>query len=178
LYRDLSTSPIFSSRPISKWILDVIYFSNRLEILTTDSHKFQLFATLVVDFIWQFKNKLIRDGILPNPIQAIHHLKVTLQSATLPSFWLPPIFGCFKSNFDVAIRDNFFVAVAGIRNFFRKIILAVTQKLYVSNVLIGEVSTTLLVTRLAASTGIGDFMLEGDALLVIVAVNQPHLFSS
>jgi hypothetical protein len=138
-----------------------------------------------MDFIWQFKNKLIHDGILPNPVQAIHHLKVTLHSyylagkyAALPSFWLPPIFGWLKGNFDVASRDNFFVATAVIRNFFGKIILPVTQKLYVSDVLIGGVFTAILVTQLAASTGIGDFMLEGDALLVIVAVNQPHLFSS
>jgi hypothetical protein len=26
--------------------------------------------------------------------------------------------------------------------------------------------------------GIGDFMLEGDAFLVILTMNQPHLFSS
>jgi Flp pilus assembly protein CpaB len=43
-----------------------------------------------------------------------------------------------------------------------------TQKLSISNVLKGEASIAL---RLAASTGIGDFILEGDALLVILTVN-------
>jgi len=33
-----------------------------------------------------------------------------------------------------------------------------------------------LPTRLAASIGIGIFLPEGDALLVILAVNQPHIF--
>jgi hypothetical protein len=32
--------------------------------------------------------------------------------------------------------------------------------------------------RLATSTGYGCFALEGDALLVILAVNQSHLFST
>jgi hypothetical protein len=70
----------FSSRPISDWILSVIYPLKRLDIPTTDSRKFQLFAALVMDLIWQSRNKLIHEGTLPNPVLAIQHLKVTLQS--------------------------------------------------------------------------------------------------
>jgi hypothetical protein len=70
------------------------------------------------------------------------------------------------------------VAAAVISNSLGEIILAMTQKLSVYDILIGEASTALLATRLTASMGIGDFMLEGDAFLVILTVNQPHLFSS
>jgi hypothetical protein len=35
-----------------------------------------------------------------------------------------------------------------------------------------------LASRLASSTGCGCFALEGHVLMVILAVNQPHLFSS
>jgi hypothetical protein len=53
----------------------------------------------------------------------------------------------------------------------------VTQKLFVSDVLKSEAFAVLLATRLTAFMGNGDFMLERDALLVILAVNQLHLFS-
>jgi hypothetical protein len=78
----------------------------------------------------------------------------------------------------VAIRDNFAVTAAVISNSSGDIILAVTQKLNVFDVLIGETSAAFLATWLAASMGTGDFLLEEDALLVILAVNQPHLFST
>jgi hypothetical protein len=78
----------------------------------------------------------------------------------------------------VAIRDNFAVAAAVISDTAGNIILAATQKLHSTDVLLGEASAALLTTRLAASTGYGCFALEGDALLVILAVNQPHLFST
>jgi hypothetical protein len=56
--------------------------------------------------------------------------------------------------------------------FFGDIIIAVTQKLSVSNVLIGKAFTTLLATQLTASTSIGYFMLEGNVLLVILTMYQ------
>jgi hypothetical protein len=78
----------------------------------------------------------------------------------------------------VAIRDNFAVAAAVISNSDGEIILAATQKLSITDALIGEASADLLTTRLATFIGLGNFLLEGDALLVILAVNQPHIFSS
>jgi ABC-type proline/glycine betaine transport system permease subunit len=51
------------------------------------------------------------------------------------------------------------VAATVISNSLGEIILAVTQKHSVSDILIGEASTALLATRLTASMGIGDFML-------------------
>jgi hypothetical protein len=59
-----------------------------------------------------------------------------------------------------------------------QIVLAATQKLHSTDVLLGEATATLLATRLASSTGFRSFDLEGDALLVILDVNQPILFSS
>jgi hypothetical protein len=68
------------------------------------------------------------------------------------------------------------VAIVVINNFSGEIILSVTQKLSISNVLIYEVFVALFATQLATSTSIGDFMLEGDALLVILVVNQSYFF--
>jgi hypothetical protein len=104
---------------------------------------------------------LIHEGTLLNPVLAIQHLKVTLQShylacksVALSSLWLPPFAGCIKRNFDVAIRDNFAIAAVVISNSSGEVICAVTQKLSVSDVLKGEAFVALLATRLAASMGI------------------------
>jgi hypothetical protein len=63
------------------------------------------------------------------------------------------------------------VATTVVSDASRNIILAVTQKLQFTNVLLGEASAALLTTRLATSTSYGCFALEVDALLVILAVN-------
>jgi hypothetical protein len=41
----------------------------------------------------------------------------------------------------------------------------------------GEASAILLVSRLASSSSFSNFLLERNALLVILVVNQPHFFS-
>jgi hypothetical protein len=74
-------------------------------------------------------------------------------------------------NFDVTICDNFAKTTTVISNSSGDIVLLVTQKLNVFDALIGETSVAFLATRLAASMGIDNFLLERDALLVIVAVN-------
>ena len=52
-------------------------------------------------------------------------------------------------------------------------ILDVTQRLSYIDVLMGEAFAALLSSRLVASTSAAHFLLEGDALLVTLAVNQP-----
>jgi hypothetical protein len=51
-----------------------------------------------------------------------------------------------------------------------------TQRLSSIDVLMDEASTALLSIRLAPSTGVGHFLLEGDSLLVILAMNQSLIF--
>jgi hypothetical protein len=45
-------------------------------------------------------------------------------------------------------------------------------------VLSGEAYAALLASHLAATSGFSNFMLEGDAILVILNVNRPHLFAT
>jgi hypothetical protein len=65
----------------------------------------------------------------------------------LSSFWTLSCSGFFKGNFDVAICDNFAVAVVVISNSDSKIILATTQKLSITDALIGDASTALFTSR-------------------------------
>jgi hypothetical protein len=82
-----------------------------------------------------------------------------------------------KENFDVAVMDFFVVAATGSSDSSGNIIIAATQKLHSMNILVGEPSAALLATQLALSFSIDHFVLEGNALLVILAVNSPELFT-
>jgi hypothetical protein len=55
--------------------------------------------------------------------------------------------------------------------------MAATPRLHSMDILVGKASAALLITQLALSFGIDYFVLEGDALLVILAVNSPELFT-
>jgi hypothetical protein len=81
-----------------------------------------------------------------------------------------------KENFDVVVHGDFVVAASVISDENGNIIIAVTQKLTYSDALIGEASATLLTSQVTASSGCGNLFLEGDALLVILAINNPLLF--
>jgi hypothetical protein len=78
----------------------------------------------------------------------------------------------------VAVRGNFSVAAAIITDSKGQIITTASLKLSSSDALIGEASAVLLATRLALSVGVSSLFLEGDALLVILAIDQSSLFSS
>jgi hypothetical protein len=95
-----------------------------------------------------------------------------------PSLWFPPLLGSFKGNFDVTIGGSFSVAAATISNSSGSIILVATQHLYSSDVLLGEASAALLAIQCAATLGYVDIILEGDSLLVILALNSPTSFAS
>ncbi|GLT61034.1 hypothetical protein SLA2020_337700 [Shorea laevis] len=52
------------------------------------------------------------------------------------------------------------------------------MKLLSTDVLLVEASAALLASRLASSSGLDNLCLEGDSLLVILAINSPSLLSS
>jgi hypothetical protein len=108
-------------------------------------------------------------------VKSIRQLKVTFETSVLrglegcrPSIslliWLPPGYGCFKWIFDVAILVKLFLLL--LKDF--PLLIDVFMFLIAA----------LLSTQLAAFAGVGHFLLKGDALFVILAVNQPFLFSS
>jgi hypothetical protein len=71
------------------------------------------------------------------------------KATALPSLWIPPGIGVLKGNFDVAIRENFVMAAAVISNSSGDFILAATQRLSSTDVLMGEASVALLSLWLA-----------------------------
>jgi hypothetical protein len=173
----------FSNRPISDWVLAILFPCEKLVIPLHDARRFQLFASITMDLIWFSRNRLIHDAVIPSPSKVLHQILFTLDKHILAwndrsshSLWFPPLLGSFKGNFDVAIRGSFSIAAATIFDSSGSIILAATQHLYSSDVLLGEVTVALLTTRLAASLGHVDFTLEGNSMLVTLAINSPSSF--
>jgi hypothetical protein len=175
----------FSNRPISDWVLAIIFPCEKLAIHFHDARRFQLFASITMDLIWFSRNRLIHDTVIPSPSKILHQILFTLDKHILawkdkssPSLWFPPLLGSFKGNFDVTIRGSFSIAAATISDSFGSIILAATQHLYSSDVLLGEASTALLAIQLAATLGYVDIILERDSMLVILALNSSTFFGS
>jgi len=128
-----------------------------------------LFVTLTSYLIWFSRNKLIHDVVIHSPSKVLHQILFTMDKhilawndKSLPSLWAPPLLGPIKENFDVVVRGSSVVAA--------------TQELFSSDVLLGEASTALLATWLAVLAGFDSFPLEGDALLVILAIKESYSF--
>jgi hypothetical protein len=62
---------VFSSRPISYWILVITYPIDWLAVLKDEVSRFQLFATLTLDHIWFSRNKLVHEALQPVPAKVI-----------------------------------------------------------------------------------------------------------
>ncbi|GLT65295.1 hypothetical protein SLA2020_377340 [Shorea laevis] len=184
---------VFSSRPISDWIAAIIFPSSSLAIPNSEVRKFQLFAALNLDFIWMARNRLVHEGLPPSPSKAnldfisynyiknciSHSLNIHVsawKNSALPSIWLPPCEGSFKCNFDVVVRNSFTVAAIVITDDRGNIVMATSQKLFTLDALQGEALVALLGVRLAASAGLDRLVLEGDSLLVVLAINFSSLF--
>jgi hypothetical protein len=70
------------------------------------------------------------------------------------------------------------VAAAVLNDDSGNIIAAASQKLVSTDALQGEAAVALLAVRLAVFSSCEHLLLKGDALLVVLAINSPHLFSS
>jgi hypothetical protein len=89
---------------------------------------------------------------------------------------MPPPPGRLEVNFDVAIRKSFAVAAAVLSDDQGEILSAIVECLPSQDVSAGEPLAASLVVKSAASWGIKPMDLEGDSLVVTLAINnQPHL---
>ena len=175
----------FSYKPIVDWIFAIIYPTQYLAIPVVDVKNFQLYAAITLDNIWRARNILVHNGVEPvfskiafQISSSLEHHLSAWRASVSPSLWLPPAFGWLKGNFDVAVRGSFSVAAGVISDASGNIIMAGTHKLYSTDALAGEAFAALLTSRMAFSLTGDNFCLEGDAILVVSAINNPPLFSS
>jgi hypothetical protein len=175
----------FSHKPIVELIYAIIFPVQSLGIPVEDVNNFQLFTAITLDNIWRARNILIHEGVAPVFSRIAFQISSSLEqhltawrALVSPSLWFPPPLGWLKGNFDVAVRGNFSVAAGVISDASGNIIMAVTHKLSSSDALAGEAFAALLTSHMAASLTSDKFCIEGDALLVVSAINNPPLFSS
>jgi hypothetical protein len=148
-----------------------------MPILKVDIRLFQLNAVIIMDHIWFVRNKLVHDNKQPNPIESIRIIANSVQihkkawsDSALSSTWTPPLPGNFKSNFDVAVKNDFSVAAMVFSDSNGKIIHAATKRLSTTDASIGEAQAALLASQIAYSLGIYSLILEGDAINIILAI--------
>jgi hypothetical protein len=84
--------------------------------------------------------------------------------------------GWIKANFDVTVKHSYAVAAAILSDDFGNIIATASHKLVSTNALQGEVATALLAICLAVFSSCDHLLLEGDALLVVLAIHLPFIF--
>jgi hypothetical protein len=171
----------FSS--FADWIKVILKPSSFMPILTMDIRLFQLNAAITMDHIWFVRNKLVHDNKQPNPIESIQIIANSVQihkkawsDSVFSSTWAPPLPGNFKANFDVAVKNDFSVAAMVLSDSNGKIIHAATKRLSTTDASIGEAQAALLASQIASSLGIYSLILEGDAINIILAIQQPDLF--
>ncbi|GLT57767.1 hypothetical protein SLA2020_307160 [Shorea laevis] len=79
-------------------------------------------------------------------------------------------------NFDVAVKSDFSVAAMVLSDSTGKIIHAATKRLSTTDSAIGEAQAALLACKTTTSLGIYSLLLEGDAINIILAIQQPSIF--
>jgi hypothetical protein len=102
----------FAARPIVDWIGAIVNHA-LLASPRKEVRKFQIFADLTSDFIWLSRNKLIFEGLKPDPVKTSKTIAASLElhlsvwsGFVLPSLQSAPPSGVVKENFDVAIKED------------------------------------------------------------------------
>jgi hypothetical protein len=91
----------------------------------------------------------------------------------LSESWSPPSKGAFKINFNIVIKDQFSAQAAVCRDHSGTIINACSQISPKCDPTFGEALVALLAASLAASMKLKNFTIEGDSMVVIVALQAP-----
>jgi hypothetical protein len=170
-----------SSLSLSDWIKGIINPHLSFGIPKSDSHLFQIFASVLCDLLWFSRNKAAHDGVIPDISSLANSIKRTsldhavVWNSTSPSpkeTWIPPPTGSFKVNFDTAIRDQFSAQAVVYRNSKGNIIKAISQINPPCDPNYGEALVAQLATSLATSMNLKNFIIEEDSQVVIIALQN------
>jgi hypothetical protein len=177
-------SLVWSNFSMSDWLNCILNPFLFLGLPKSDVHLFQIFASVFCDLLWFNRNKVVHDGIIPDALSlsrsikkvALDHLSAWKGLSSSPSEkWLPPAANSYKINFDTAVRDSFSAQSAVCRDSNGKIIKALSKISPPCDPTYGEALAMSLAVSLAVSLNISKFILEGDSLIVIMALQHPSL---
>ena len=149
-----------------------------------DCHKFQIFASVACDILWFYRNKAFHDGVSFEACNVFAHInKIAIKhfQAWLSVFdapvekWIPLASNWIKINFDAAIRDTFSTQAAVCHSSEGHIIHMASLISPSCSPNMGEALVAQLAISVAHSLNLDQFILEGDSLVVIQALNFPFL---
>ncbi|KAG6701090.1 hypothetical protein I3842_08G147300, partial [Carya illinoinensis] len=164
---NLEALPISS---ISDWIKMIISPHAELGLQASEIHSFQLFAAISLDFIWKQRNDIVHNQLQFNIEEAkiqLNHIYLNYKDSwntkqkDKQAIWQPPPPNFLSYSFDVAIRDT-----------FSTLLSIQTDKIQSQNPLVAETTTTLLATKMAASSKHTQVIFEGDSQLVLSAISD------
>jgi hypothetical protein len=173
-----------SSLSLSDWVKGIINHHLSFGIPETDSQLFQIFASVICDLLWFSRSKAAHDGTisditsLANSIRRTSLDHPTVWNSTPSSSkepWTPPLVGTFKVNFDTSIRDQFSAQAVVCRNSKGNIVKVISQINPSCDPNYGEALAAQLAVSLAASMNLKNFIMEGDSLVVITALQNPSI---
>jgi hypothetical protein len=162
----------WSSLSLSDWIKGIINPHLSFGISKSDSHLFQIFASVLCDLLWFSRNKVAHDGVisdissLANSIRRISLNHAAVWNSTSPSpkeSWIPPPAGTFKVNFDTVIKD--FCSSSSVQKLQRQHHKGHLPNQPPCDLNYGE--------ALATSMNLKNFIIKGDSLVVITALPNP-----
>jgi ribonuclease HI len=133
------------------------------------------------DILWYYRNQAFHNGITFVAQNVSMHInKIVLKhfqawqsvSSALVEKWIPPAPNWVKINFDIAIRDSFSAQAVVCRNSNGKILHLSSLISSPCSVNEGEALAAQLAISLACSFNFDRFIIEGDSVVVIQALNQ------
>jgi hypothetical protein len=110
---------------LPNWIKGILSPHQSFGIPLDDTHLFQIYAAVLCDMLWFFKNKAIHKGVLPNiskfaedvrRISLDHQAAWKSKAQPVQEIWSPLQEGNLKINFASTTNDLFSVQAAICRN--------------------------------------------------------------
>jgi hypothetical protein len=164
------------------WIKLIISPGSSLGIPLVDCHKFHIFASVACDILWFYRNKAFHDGVTFEARKVSTHInKIAFEhfqawnsvSDAPMDKCIPPAPNWIKINFDTAIQDDFSAQAIVCHTSDGTIIHMASLISPSCSPNMGEAFATQLAISVARSLSLDRFILEGDSLVVIQALNTP-----
>lgn len=172
----------FQHQPIASWFTTIIDPSTLSGLPIEDHHKFQLYALITWDISWRTHNHVVHNEDTLNMFQLVakihrifgEHVSAWHQKHVFSSnaCWIPPLEGQFRANFDTAVREDFAIGAAIIKDHEGRIRGTVVRQIHVADPEEGEIWAAQLGLEEAQRCGLQLIEVEGDSLLVIEAFNN------
>jgi hypothetical protein len=141
-----------------------------------------VFVAVLCD-LWFSRNKDVHEGIVLDAISLANTIKKTsLEHATawkscslIIEVWSPYEASSFKTNFDMAINDNFSAQVAVVQRLQWPHYQSYLPNQPSLQPYFGEALATLFATSLTVTLKLNNFSIEWDSLIGILALQHPSI---